>query len=64
MALADWAFHCWCAEEVEFLVRRRRKQWNRLGLLLQKNSWCQQFRKKYFTPVWSAAIVKRWKRLQ
>ena len=63
-ALADRVFHRWAAEQVEFLVRLRRRQWNRLGFLLQKHTWCQKFRKKYFTPVWEAAVVKKWKRLQ
>ena len=60
---ASQVFALYYEEQKEHAVRIRRKMWHRLGMLLQRHSWCKQYRLEYFAPVWCVRIVKKWVRL-
>ena len=62
-SFADGVYFRWSMEQLEFAVRIRRRMWNRLGKVLAKHRWAQQFRGKYFRPVWERKTVKRWERV-
>ena len=43
-----------------FVVARARRIWGRLGGLLSRSSWAQEYRKERLMPLYIIRFVKRW----